>query len=114
MEGIRKLFGILLCVSISTLSTYFIVSTLHSIPGGIILMLVIVSVSGFIGGFVSRDMKTSFLAGLLAGFLTPLIYVSVEIGALHVLILRFALFGLVSGIMGVCGAGLSRQEEDKS
>ena len=64
-------------------------------------MLVIVSISGFIGGVVSKDMKIGFLAGLLAGLLTPLIYVNVEIGALHVLISRFALFGLVSGAFGV-------------
>ena len=77
-------------------------------------MLVIMSVGGFVSELVSKDMKTGFLAGLLAGFLTPLIYVKVEIGALHVLIFRFALFGLVSGAFGVCGAGLSRKETEKT
>ena len=108
----REILGIVSAMSISSVSTYSIVNSLHTIPGGIVGTLVIVSISGFVGGFASKDKKAGFLSGLLAGILAPLIYVQVSLRALHVLIFRFVLFGVVAGALGILGSTVSGQKKN--
>jgi len=105
VEDIRmKILGIIIGGLLACFLTYFIVVIFNTIPGGMLTVLGVVSLSGFSGGFVSKDKRAGFLSGLLGGVLAPLTYVQVTTSALHVLIFRFVLFGSVAGAMGTIGA----------
>lgn len=75
-------------------------------------MLIIVSISGFTGGFASKDKKAGFSSGILAGIIAPIIYIQVSLRALHVLIFRFVLFGVVAGALGLAGSTVSGQKKE--
>ena len=110
LEGVRrKVLGMIVAGLLACFLTYSIAIILNTIPGGILTMLGVVSLSGFSGGFVSRDKRAGCVSGLLAGVLAPLTYIQVTTSALHVLTFRFVLFGSVAGAMGTIGAWVEKR-----
>lgn len=115
-EVMRRIFGVILGILISSLLTYSLISKFDFIPRyqDILTFFGIAAVGGFIGGFVSRNVKNGLLSGLLAGIIgVPIVIIffasfmyGFQVG-FHLTTQNlgtYILLGLIGGTAGVAGA----------